>query len=764
MLAAGTQLGPYQILAPLGAGGMGEVYRARDTRLDREVAVKVLPGHLANDPDRLARFEREAKAVAALSHPNILAIYDCGKEHGFSFAVTELLEGETLRERLTHAPLPWRKAVEIGVALADGLAAAHAKGIVHRDLKPENIFLTADGRVKILDFGLARVELSAPPDAPTGLYQPAPTDPGTVLGTVGYMAPEQVRGQVVDARSDLFALGCVLYELVTSRPAFRRATAADSQAAILREEPPALTAPGLSIPVELEKLILLCLEKNPELRFQSARDLGFALQVLHRGPGLGGSDPWAVPRPARPTRRGKAIDSLAILPLVNASADPAMDYLCDGITDSIIDNLSQLPKLRVMARSTVFRFKGRDADPCAVGRELQVRAVLTGRVMQRGDRLRIRVELVDAADGALLWGEQYNRPRAEIFVIEEEIARAISARLRLQLTGKEKKRLGKRPTENTEAYELYLRGCHCSAEWTPGSFQRAIDHFTQAIKLDPGYALAYAGLADTYFRAATHWLPPGQAIPQARAAALRAVELDDQLSEAHASLGVAIQYHDWDWPGAEAEFRRALELKPNSAVARYWYGMFLGEMGRLDEAVAQLRHALDHDPLALHINTFLGVFLGTAGRYPEAVAQLRKTIAMDPAFYLAHTFLGWTLLRMGRLSEALASLTRATELVTDDPTQIAELGFAEGLAGERDRARDRLRKLEELARHRYVSPYERASVYSGLGEKEEAFAWLEKAYAERSVWMVRLKVAFTMEPLRTDPRFAALVRRVGLPP
>ena len=484
-LTPGTRLGPYEILSQLGAGGMGEVYRARDSRLERDVAIKVLPVHLAKDPDALARFEREAKAVAALSHPNILAIHDFGNDQGVSFTVTELLEGETIRGRLAQSPVPWRKAVEIGIATAEGLSAAHSKNIIHRDLKPENIFLTTDARVKILDFGLARV---GAPLSNTPAAADAMTEPGTIMGTVDYMSPEQVRGVTAEATSDIFSLGAVLYEMICGQKVFSRGSAAETMSAILHEEPRQISRSGKSVPLELERVIHHCLEKNPQERFQSARDLAFALKATLTESGISKA---AAPRAK------KAIDSLAVLPFSNAGNDPNLDYLSDGITENLINNLSQLPKLRIVPRSIVFRYKGRDVDPQAVGRELGVRALLTGRVALRGDMLNIQTELVNVEEQSQLWGQQYNRKFSDIFAVQEEISNEICEKLRVQLSGEQKKRLTKRHTENTEAYQLYLKGRYYWNRRNPEWVNKGIEYFRQAIEKDPLFAPAYAGMADS---------------------------------------------------------------------------------------------------------------------------------------------------------------------------------------------------------------------------------------------------------------------------
>jgi serine/threonine-protein kinase len=739
---------------------MGEVYRARDLRLDREVAVKVVPEPLAQDPDRLARFEREARAVAALAHPNILVLYDVGREQGVPFAVTELLEGVNLRGRLAGGPLPWREALAIGAAVADGLAAAHLKGIVHRDVKPENLFLTADGRVKILDFGLARVESPTSAEAETAPYVPGQTDPGTVLGTVGYMSPEQLRGLPADGRSDLFSLGCVLYELATGKRPFGGRTAAEVAAAILYDEP---ARPG-NVPPGVERILGHCLAKEPGQRVGSARDLAFALRAL-----LSGSDPPAPPpKPPRskaPRRDREAISSLAVLPLANTNVDSETEYLSDGITESIINLLSQLPGLRVMARSTVFRYKGQQADAREVGRALKVRAVLAGQLFQRGSRLVIKVELVDARDGSRLWGEHYNQDVSEIFEVEKAVARAVVEKLRLRLTGEQRRRVGQPLTESTEAYQCYLKGRYHWNKRTAEGLKKSIKLFEQAIDLDPTYALAYAGVADAYLNLGG-WghLPFREAYPRAKAAAARALEIDDTLAEAHVSLAMVRKEYDWDWPAAGRGYERALDLSPNYAVGHQWYGEYLAALGRHAEAIAAFKRAIDLDPLSLIIQATLGRHgYYFARQFDLAIAQLRKTLEMDDNFWVARLWLGWTCTNAGRLSEGLAELQAARRL--DDNLEIvAALGHAHGLAGRRTEAELALEELERLSRTRYVSPMLGALVATGMGEHDQALGWLEKAYEERAQMMSELKVEPAFDPLRADPRFADLLRRVGLAP
>ena len=768
-LNPGTRLGPYEILAPLGAGGMGEVYRAGDSRLGREVAVKVLPEHLAQNPTARARFEREAKAVAALSHPNILAIHDVGVAGSVHYAVTELLEGETLRRRLEHSGLSPRKAVEIAVALADGLAAAHSKDITHRDLKPENIFLTADGRVKILDFGLARWAPSASDQAAT---VDAETAEGTVMGTVGYMSPEQVRGEPAGAPSDIFSLGCVLYEMVAGQRAFGRPTGPETMSAILRDDPPPLAD------AELQRIVAHCLEKSPGERFQSARDLGFALKASGTKPAPAGDQrrrslPFvgvaalvllALALYALLDRRREAINSLAVLPFANVGADPNTEYLSDGITESLINGLSQLPNLSVKSRGLVQRYKGKEADAQAAGRELGVAAVLTGRVTQRGDGLAISIELVDAKTGNQIFGEQYSRKLADVLALQEEISRDITGKLRLRLSGEQKKTLAKRPTENAEAFQLYLKGRYHWNKRSPEGIQTAIEYFQQAIAKDPGYALAYSGLADSYTLLGNFYLLPAREVyPKTRDAATKALELDEKLAEAHTSLAAFKTWYEWDWKGADREFRRAIELNPNYATAHHWYAYWFLAAGRGEEAVRQVKRAVELEPVTLPINALYGFMLYCNRQYDEVIEQERKTLEMDPNFGLARLTLGTAYLQKGRYAEAIAEFEKTPPHFGGGPGSVL-LARAYAMS---NRTTEALRMLEELKKGPQLGrtwTAQLASAYAQLDRNDEAFAVLEKGYEDRSLRPDQTRLEPALDPLRSDPRWAALMRRVGLEP
>ena len=741
---------------------MGEVYRAKDTRLGRDVAVKVLPQAVAADPDALSRFEREARAVAALSHPNIAAIYSFEEIEGSSPAsprhllVMELLEGETLRGRLDAGPIARKEALDLAHQAARGLSAAHQKGIVHRDLKPENLFVTKDGHLKILDFGLARTDVPADPSGLSGAATATRhTEAGAVLGTVGYMSPEQVRGEPADARSDLFSLGAVLFEMLAGRRAFRRETAAETLTAILREDPPEIAQASPGIPPGLAAVVRGCLEKEPGRRLPSAEHLALRLREVIENSGASA---------ATRARRKNVIDSVAVLPFANEGKDTDEDYLSDGITERLIDTLSQLPKLRVMARSTVFRFKGRADDPLAAGRALDVRAVLTGRLLRTGDTLRVQAELVDVATGFRLWGAQIDRPATDLHEIEDVIAKEICAHLKFKLTAPERKRVARKHTQDPEAYQSYLKGRFFWNKWTPDGMRAAIRLYEAAIERDPAYALAWCGVADAWgVLGNIKAVPPAEAFPRAKAAALKALEFDEKLSEAHASLGFLRRFYDWEWSSAEKEFQSAIRLNPGYATGRRWYGQFLSGMGRHDEAIAEVRHALDLDPLSVIIHTALGDVLFYARRYDEAIAINRKALELDPDFSAGQSDLARSLEHAGRVDEAIRAYERAIVLAgasMADPS--VGLANASAAAGRRDEA---LAVLDELKRRRdrqYVSPWGLASICARLGEKSEALAWLERAYEEHDSTLVWLKVHPRFDALREEPRFAALLGKMGL--
>jgi serine/threonine protein kinase/Tfp pilus assembly protein PilF len=753
-LVAGTQLGQYEIRSPLGAGGMGEVYLARDTKLERTVALKVLSPEIAHDNRQMGRFVLEAKAASALSHPNVAHIYEIDEAEGVSFIAMEYVEGQPLDKRIGGQPLMTPEIVDIAAQIADALDEAHSKRIVHRDIKPSNIVITPRGRVKVLDFGLAKVEQKWEPSSEFDTQ--VKTNPGMVLGTVPYMSPEQAQGKEVDNRTDIWSLGVLMYQMATGRLPFASPSALEMIDRIVGVQPKAVSHYNADAPAELERIIRKCLEKERARRYQSASDLLVDLNNLKR------DDESGITRALRPRRSRRAISSLAVLPLVNVGGDPNAEYLSDGITESIIESLSQLPRLRVMARSTVFRYKGREADPQEVGRELGVQAVLAGRVQQQGGRFIIKVELVDVGDGSRLWGEQYNRAPSDIFEVQEEIAREISKGLRLKLSGEQKKRLAKRYTDNAAAYTLYLKGIYQNSKWTGEGWRKGAEYFNRAIEADPSYALAYAGLASSYVKLGLFGaMPQREAYPKARAAATKALQIDEMLAEAHGALGFVKMVDDWDWPGTEGEYKRAIELNPNYADVHKLYGYHLIHMCRFDEAIREMQRAVELDPLSLEYMTSLGDAYYYARRFDEAADQLWKALDMEPGYGEAHLFLARTREQQGRLEEAVAGFRRASELTGDVPAS-SGLGRAYALSGKTGEARAILSNLQELSGRRYVDPTFLALIHMGLGETDEAFAQLERAYADHSAWMIHLKAEPMFDSIRTDARFENLMRRVGL--
>lgn len=761
LLEKKTTLGPYQIVAHIGGGGMGEVYRAQDTRLGREVALKVLSSHLSNDSDFVDRFEKEMRALAALSHSNILTIHDVGREGDHHFAVMELLEGETLRNRIDRAPMNWEKAVDVATEVADALVTAHSKGIIHRDIKPENIFLTAGDRVKVLDFGLARLRIAESPQAVSQLMTVAgKTKPGMLMGTVAYMSPEHLRGLEVDSGADIFSFGSVLFEMLHGRPPFLRATTAETFAAILKEAPPTLS--GAQVPVELQRIVHFCLQKDPADRFQSAKDLYLALKMLpHKTTVL---DSIFQQMPELKVKRGKkkAFDSVAILPFSTEGLDSESEYLGEGITEIVINTVSQIPGLRVMAYATVFRYKGKAVDALRAGRDLNVRAVLTGRVTQRGEALDVQVELVDTIDGARLWGEHYGGELCDVCDVQNNIANQISEKLRVQLAAKQKKRTPKKFTVNKEASHLYLKGRYFWNKRTEDGLRKSVDFFQQAIVEDPNFAQAYAGLADAFsILGGLNFMPPKEAYPLCKQYALKALELDPDLAEAHASLGVFLYRHEWNWDASEKEYRKAIELNPGYAVAHMWYAVFLTLMGRFDEALVEIQKARELDPFSTVINWTMGYILYYARQFDRALEQYRYTLMLDPYFQRVHMDIALTYTQKSMFAEALAKSEDFANTMTLTPDVLATIGYIKALAGKEDEARNILNELQDTALQRYVSPYSIAIVHIALREMDEALTCLERSLQEREDAMPSLKVNPRMDPLRSQPRFQELLRRIG---
>ncbi|MCJ7457677.1 MAG: protein kinase, partial [candidate division Zixibacteria bacterium] len=740
----GKTISHYKILEKLGEGGMGVVYKAQDTKLDRIVALKFLPKHLLCDQEAKTRFEHEAKAASSLNHPNITTIHEIDEFEGECFIAMEYVEGNSLKELIEEKTFTIEKVLNIAIQVAEGLNAAHKKGIVHRDIKSDNIMLTAEGLVKIMDFGLAKLR---------GVSRV--TKEGTTLGTLSYMSPEQIHGIEVDQRSDIFSFGVVLYEMITSQLPFKGEHEAAIIYSILNETPEPLARYKANVPEGLQMAVNKALEKNREMRYQHVDDLSADLRRVK-------TEVEAELTKTLETSK-KLMPSIAVLPFTNLSADKEQEYFCDGMAEEIINALTQVEGLRVVARTSAFSFKGKDIDIREIGRKLSVETLLEGSVRKAGNRLRITAQLVNVADGYHLWSERYDREMEDVFAIQEEISLSIVNKLKVNLLKEEKAKLEKRYTDDPEAYNLYLKGRYFWFRRYEGGLQKAVECFQQAIDKDPLYALAYAGIADCYNQFGLWaFLPPKEAYPKAKVACAKALEIDDTLAEAYASLGWTKMFYDWDWAEAEKAYKRAIELNPNYAVAHYYYGLYLAITGHVVEAIAEMEKSVELDPLCLVHNAVLGFVLYLGRRYDEAIEQLHKTLEMDPNFAVTCLFLGLSYMGKERWEEAIASLKKFASLWQGIPFPIGFLGLAYGMSGRDNEALSLLDQLNEISQQRYVSSLYKALIYAGLGKKDQVFEYLDKAYNERESWMVSLKAAPYMDTLRSDPRSKALLGKMGL--
>jgi TolB-like protein/Tfp pilus assembly protein PilF len=777
----GRVLGHYRILERIGAGGMGEVYRARDGRLDRDVALKVLPADRLSDETVRRRFRKEAHALSRLSHPHVATVHDFDTQDGIDFLVMELVPGRSLDELLRSGPLPEKEVLRLGAQLARGLMAAHEHGVVHRDLKPSNIRLTKDGGLKILDFGLARVEAPAGErSGPTATLEPV------FAGTVPYMAPEQIRGLSVDARTDVYAAGNVLYEMVTGERPFAGSHGPMLTEAILHQAPasPRERQPALSS--GLEFVILKALEKEPERRYQSAKDLLLDLERL-AVPSVATVPPERVRRRRWPwvaaaaaalafafvgivawralgTARAAPIASLAVLPLQNFSGDPGQEFFVDGMTDALIAGLAQIKAVKVISRTSIMQYKDARKPLPEIARELGVEGVVEGSVVRSGNRVRVTTQLIDARQDRHVWASSYEREMTDVLSLQSEVVQAIAEEIRAQVSPGERERLETARKVDPRSYEAYLEGRFFWNKSTAPSMEKSIEYFRQAIALDPRNAPAYVGLAEAYsVLGQMAGLPMTEVGPRQREAALRALEIDDTLAEAHAALASVKQDVEWDWPGAEREYRRAIELSPSSANSHLWYSQFLNWLGRHEESLASVTRARELDPLNpfIAVNTLFRLYY--LGRYDEAIAQSRKLLEIHRDYWLNHWARGFLYSAKGMHQEAIAEQEKAVALSEGSLECLPWLGYAYARGGRTTDAREVLARLERESRKRYVPSILFAPVYVGLGEKNRAFEFLERGYAERDMRLVWLVGDPLFEPLRSDPRMQDIRRRMRLP-
>ncbi|HLA09193.1 MAG TPA: protein kinase [Pyrinomonadaceae bacterium] len=805
----------YRIVRQIGKGGMGEVFLAQDTKLDRQVALKILPAEFAADKDRMSRFVREAKSASALNHPNIITIYEINEVEGKHFIATEFIDGKTLNEYAKANPLDLRSALEIAIQIASALDEAHTAGIVHRDIKPDNVMIRPNGLVKILDFGIAK--LSEPPAITGGLsvgeedataIKPQSTSPGMIIGTANYMSPEQAKGKAVDARTDIFSFGVVLHEMTSAALPFDGETPLEMIGAIFHQEPKPLPA---TVPGELKRIIQKCLRKERDERYQTIRDVLSDLKDAKRDFELRQDSEQTVAPNGEETRtrilqastidevgrsptnktetkrqprtyfaiaglvalillfglfgyrylrsQSNQIESIAVMPFVNESGNQDVEYLTDGMTETLISNLSQLPDLNVKPRSSVFRYKGKETDPKTIARELNVQAVLNGRVVQRGQDLSLFVELIDISLDKVVWSETYNRKQSDLVTLQADIARDVTGKIKTKLSGADVAKVTKTYTTNPKAYQLYLKGNFYRTKYTDEGYKKSLEYYQQAIAVDPNYALAYLGIAAAYDFSNGWFLSGPDSMPKAKAACLKSLELDDTMAETHYLLGKIAFWYDWDWATGERQWKRANELDPAYPVS---YPPYLMAIGRSEEAIKAQESVQQRLPLDLNVNLDSALMYLAAGRYDQSIEQIRKALELDPNFWWSYQALGLAYERKKQYPEAIAALEKARQLDAN-PANLGYLGYVYAAAGKSAEAQRVLEELKELSKTRYVSPYNIASIYAGLNDKDQAFQWLERAYQDHSFYMAVLRQEAPMDNLRPDPRFKDLLKRMHLP-
>ncbi|HZE72928.1 MAG TPA: protein kinase [Pyrinomonadaceae bacterium] len=853
-LPAGSTLSHYRVVSKIGEGGMGEVYLAEDSRLNRKVALKILPADLAANQDRMRRFVQEAKAAAALNHPNIAHIYEIGESEDTNFIAMEFVDGKTLQEKIHGEKSGLKLLLKHLLQVGEGLAKAHASGIVHRDLKPDNIMITRDGHAKILDFGLAKliegqgegeigrggegetrrhrdevetliaVSPRLPVPASPGLpVSPSATSPGLIMGTVGYMSPEQAQAKPVDQRSDIFSFGCILYETATGRKPFAGDSVVDTLHKIIHEPAPAITDFNPAASTELQRIIRKCLAKEPDKRYQTIRDTANDLEeLLDEMKGTSDVERSVAPSTSTTTSSASgstgdnvrahrtasvrqqpassaeyifsgvkqhkfaaaivvlvliggvglglylrarttqaAIESIAVMPFVNESGNADVEYLSDGMTETLISSLSKLPNLNVKPRSSVFRYKGKATDAKTIGKELNVQAILNGRVVQRGQDLSLFVELIDVDLDKVVWSQQYNRKQTELVSLQTEIARDVSSKLKSTMSGSDEAKVMKTYTTNPEAYQLYLKGNYYRTKYTNEGYKKGIEFYRKAIELDPNYALAYIGIAGAYLTSSDWYLPPTDAMPKMKAAALKALELDNTLADAHTYLGANANWYEWDWSTGERELELAIELDPANAEAHHQYGFYFAMMGRTNQAVSEMEKAQQLAPLDINLNSDLAAAYLYTGEFERAIDRARSTIEIDPNYWLSHVLLGIAYERKGQFTDAVTELEKAHSL-ENGPWVTGYLGYVYAAAGKKAEAQKVLAELTDLSKRQYIPAYTVAFVYAGLNDKDHAFEWLNKGYEEHS-GLALIKVETTFDNLRGDPRFKEMLKRMNLP-